>query len=77
MSDAIWILNALFSGGPQTQCADAADVNDSGAADISDPVYLSNFLFFGTVLPPPSPGHTACGPDPTEDLLDCIASACP
>jgi hypothetical protein len=77
MSDAIWILNALFSGGPQTECNDAADVNDSGAADISDPVYLSNFLFFGTASAPPSPGHTACGPDPTEDALDCIASSCP
>ena len=77
MSDAIWILNALFSGGPQTECADAADVNDSGAADISDPVYLSNFLFFGTVPAPPAPGHTTCGPDPTEDLLDCVASGCP
>jgi hypothetical protein len=77
ISDAIWILNALFTGGPQTQCNDSADVNDSGAADISDPVYLSSFLFFGTALTPPSPGHTECGPDPTEDALDCIASSCP
>jgi hypothetical protein len=78
IADAIWILNALFSGGPQSECKDAADANDSGATDISDPVYLVNFLFVGTEFPPPpTPGPEACGADLTEDPLDCIASSCP
>ena len=77
ISDAVSTLNALFGGGPQPVCRDAADANDDGVTDISDPVYLLNFLFAGESPPPPSPGPEACGFDPTTDTLDCIESTCP
>ena len=50
-------------------CLDAADADDSGALDISDPVYLLGFLFLGTSAP--AEPLRACGPDPTPDGLKC------
>jgi len=76
ISDAVATLNALFSGGPQPACRDAADGNDDGVTDISDPVFVLNFLFAGE-SPPPPPGSEACGSDPTTDNLDCLESICP
>ncbi|MCA8958995.1 MAG: hypothetical protein KDC38_00720, partial [Planctomycetes bacterium] len=56
-------------------CIDAADTNDDGAFDISDPIYLLTSLF-GMGAPPPPP--VDCGPDPTLDALSCGGSpACP
>ncbi len=37
ISDPSFILNALFTGGRQPDCDDAADANDDGLVDISDP----------------------------------------
>jgi hypothetical protein len=54
-------------------CADAADANDDGVENISDVLYLLNFLFLGTSPAPSAPGPSLCGPDPTEDELDCWA----
>jgi hypothetical protein len=73
LSDAVFILNYLLTGGPSPSCLDAADCNDSGgsALDLSDPVYLLGFLFLGgPELPAP---FDECGPDPTteEDDLYC------
>jgi len=45
--------------------------------DISDAVYVLNFLFSGASQPPPDSGPEACGFDPSEDLIDCAASICP
>ena len=47
----------------------AADVTDDSAVDISDSVYLLNFLFLGG-SPPPPPFPTP-GEDPTPDDLTC------
>ena len=51
VSDAVGILDSLFSfaGGPD--CVDALDVNDDGSIDISDSVYLLLFLFSGGNAP--------------------------
>jgi hypothetical protein len=68
--DAIGSLNFLFTGGNPPTCSDAADTNDDGRVDISDPVSTLSFLFSGGA-PPPSPGAGACGSDPTDDGIAC------
>ena len=50
-------------------CEDAADVNDDGVVDLSDPVRLLGHLFLGSERPPDPFGN--CGGDPTVDELDC------
>jgi hypothetical protein len=47
MSDASFLLNWLFLGGPRPRCRDAVDTNDDGGVDISDVIYLLKFLFLG------------------------------
>jgi hypothetical protein len=76
ISDSIFMLSALFQGGPQPGCTDAADAQDDGLFDVSDPVFLNNHLFSGGPAPPaPFPG---CGTDPTPDSLTCdSAPSCP
>ncbi len=69
LSDAIFILNWLFTGGQLPPCLDAADINDEGTIDISDPVRLLFVLFADGEKPPPP--HPARGLDPTPDDLDC------
>ncbi|MGE3166553.1 MAG: right-handed parallel beta-helix repeat-containing protein [Planctomycetota bacterium] len=84
-ADAVYILCVLFPPVPPAlpcapfACRDAADVNDTdGAISIADVVYLLNFLFSGGA-PPPAPGPTTCGFDPTSDPLDCavLGVGCP
>jgi len=71
ISDAVFTLGWLFSGGDEPACQDAADMNDSGRIDLSDPVFLLGHLFQGGApLPPPS---DACGDDPTADAIGCRA----
>jgi hypothetical protein len=69
LTDAVFILEHLFRGGPMPLCLDAADTDDTGAVDVTDAVYLLRHLFQGTEGPPlpyPDPG-----PDSTADALDC------
>lgn len=69
ISDPVFLLVHLFSGGPAPECEDAADGNDDGTLDISDAVYLLAYLFTGgPVVPSPFPDP---GPDPTPDDLTC------
>jgi hypothetical protein len=58
ITDAIVTLEWLFLGGGPTACEDAADLNDDGGIDISDPVSLLAHLFLGSP-PPPPPGPSA------------------
>jgi hypothetical protein len=70
ITDAIGVLNFLFTGGGPPFCMDAADADDDGTLTITDPIRLLNHLFVGSeALPPPSPGR---GQDPTPDDLDCL-----
>jgi hypothetical protein len=76
ISDAIWNLRFLFSGGAPPPCPDAADANDDGSVDISDSLFILGYLFFGSA-PPPAPGPTVCGMDPTADALGpCVDPGC-
>jgi DNA-binding beta-propeller fold protein YncE len=70
LSDVIFQLGCLFRGTRCPGCQDAADANDDGGVDIGDPIFLLNFQFRGGPRPP-DPGPSECGPDPTEDVLDC------
>jgi len=63
-------INPFFSGVGRIECIDAADVNDDGEVNITDAIFLLNFLFLGAAAPPP-PGPDAPGADPTEDGLTC------
>jgi len=72
ISDAISILRFLFTGDAEIGCLDAADADDSGELDITDPVRVLDHLFLGGD-PPPAPGPSECGIDPTIDLLGCAA----
>jgi hypothetical protein len=69
ITDAIFVLLFLFSGGPAPGCLDAADANDDGVFDISDAVFDLVFLFKGGVTMPP-PGALTCGEDPTDEEPD-------
>ena len=72
LSDAVYTLEYLFSGGAQPSCMDAADANDSGDLNLSDPIGLLMFLFQGAG-PLPEPDASSPGIDPTDDALDCLA----
>ena len=68
-SDVVFTLNTLFTPGTRPpDCLDAADSNDDGRFDISDAVFLYNYVILAGP-PPPLPGPTTCGPDPTPDPL--------
>jgi hypothetical protein len=81
VADAVVTLEHLYQGKPKAQigeiCPDAADVNDDGEVDISDPISLLGFLFLGGRAPA-APNDEACSTalpdasecvDPTEDNL--------
>jgi hypothetical protein len=70
ITDPIFVLNALFTGGPAIQCPDAADADDTGGLNITDPIRVLNFLFAGGP-PPLAPGPANCGLDPSADNLGC------
>ena len=72
ISDAVHLLGFLFLGGDGPGCKDAADSDDSGVLNITDAIYSLGNLFLGGP-PPPSPGNLGCGPDPSEDTLDCMS----
>jgi hypothetical protein len=81
LTDAIRILNFLFTGGPPPLCVKAADADDSGGLAITDAVRILNWLFISGARPaPPSPSTgnypaSDCGTDPTDDPLDCVVTA--
>lgn len=75
LSDAVFTLNFLFSGGPAPNCLDSADIDDSGTLDLTDPVRFLNFSFLGG--PAPENPFGLCGIDPMADELSCDSfSAC-
>jgi hypothetical protein len=75
ISDPVFSLLALFLGEELPPCDDAADVDDNGKFDVTDPIYLLRFLFQGG-SPVPPPGVQEIGPDPTPDPLGCSDPVC-
>ena len=67
----------LFLGTGVILCADAADADDNGQLQLTDAVRILNVLFLGTgTIPLPGPTDAPCGPDPTDDGLDCAEYNC-
>lgn len=51
VSDVVYLLNYIFSGGPAPNPVLAGDVNCSHTVSISDAVYLINYIFGGGSVP--------------------------
>lgn len=51
ISDAVYLINYIFSGGPAPAPLAAGDPDCSGAVNISDAVYLINYIFSGGPAP--------------------------
>jgi hypothetical protein len=51
ISDAVYLINYIFKGGPAPNPLEAGDVNLDGAVNVADAVYLINYIFKGG--PPP------------------------
>ena len=59
ISDAIAILEDLFTAAETLHCDDAADGNGDGFVDVGDASFLLNFLFLGAE--PPAAPYPTCG----------------
>jgi hypothetical protein len=51
ISDAVYLIAYIFSGGPAPNPLDAGDVDCSGSVNISDAVYLISYIFSGGPAP--------------------------
>ncbi len=51
ISDLIYLVDYMFSGGSEPQCFEEADMNGDGGIDISDLIYLVDYMFSGGALP--------------------------
>ncbi len=66
--DALRILRKLFFDIGSLPCRDAADVNDDGLLDLSDPITILAFLFTGGLPPPPPFPFPGIDPTPATSL---------
>lgn len=57
ISDLLYLIDFMFTGGPAPVCFEEADVNGDGAEllDISDLIYLIDYMFTGGAPPPACP----------------------
>jgi hypothetical protein len=77
MSDAIFILKHLYvPGSPSPDCMDSADSDDGGTIEMSDAIYTLKYLYVPGSPAPPLPSPDTCGPDPSEDGLNCGSHPC-
>ena len=77
MSDAIYLSNYIYQGGPEPGCMNQADANDDGQVDSLDAVYLMDWLYNGGSAPPsPGPYNTSCKVDQTWPNPGCLELYC-
>ena len=62
VSDAVYIINYVFSGGNPPDPIEVGDVNCDGKCNVSDAVYLISYVF--------SDGNPPCNTD-GDDIPDC------
>lgn len=78
ITDAVFLLRYLFTGGASPSCLESADAQNDGQVDLSDAIFILLYLFGGKT-PPAAPGPTksSCGldPDPQGSAADlgCVA----
>ncbi len=70
LTDAVFVLLYLFSGGGEPPCMEASDADNNGALQLTDAVYVLLYLFSGGDAPP-APGPGECGPDTGDVDLGC------
>lgn len=79
IADPIYLINAMFRGGPPVACPAAADVNADGEfGDVSDAVYIISYLWEGG--PPPVGSFPDCGGGaslPDTGLCPSGSTVCP
>ena len=63
LTDGIFILNYLFSGGRAPSCMESANTDNNLAIELTDAIAILQYLFLGAA-PPTAPGPTDCGRDP-------------
>ncbi len=51
ISDVVYLINYIFSGGPAPNPIEIGDADCSGLVNISDAVYLVNYIFSGGAIP--------------------------
>lgn len=73
LSDAVFSLNYLFTGGATPGCLDACDSNADLLLDLSDAVHTLTFLFLGGAAP--AEPFPACGHGPAP--VGCTTEQCP
>ncbi len=53
ISDLVYLVDYMFTGGPAPPCFEEADMNADGSLDIADLVYLVDYMFTGGPVPLP------------------------
>lgn len=70
LADAMDLLRYLFADGTRPSCQKSADADDSGALNVTDPIWILLHLFaVREELPAP---FRDCGQDNTPDRLSCL-----
>ena len=75
IADAVWILEEIFRGGPESTCRAALDCDDDDAIGVTDALFAIAYRFLGG--PVPAAPFPDCGEETLEGApLDCEVSAC-
>jgi len=78
IDDVMYLIDYIFTGGPEPQCTpieECADADLSGNVDIDDIIYLTNYIFLGGPAPcNPDKSYTASGHEDwtQEDVEDYL-----
>ena len=75
IADGIYMLNALFQGGPMQDCDAANDANSDDSYNAADAIFVFNNQFLNG--PAPASPYPDCGTVPGQLPEDCFQSNCP
>ncbi len=70
ITDAVYLINYIFAGGPAPSPMSLGDADGTGQLNITDAVYLINYIFAGGPAPKCPPGSAAVkrAANPTEGM---------
>jgi hypothetical protein len=63
ISDAVWIINYVFSGGPAPIPYESGDANCDDIVDVSDAAWIMNYVFLPEYYPAPCDTDNDGDPD--------------